>query len=304
MENTYPRIGLVILAIAGLTACGGGGGGGGGGVGATFTSWSAVLPGSTIAVPADSQEGTYTWNAITERITSRTVGAQQAGARFTQSFGPGGPADTVRFQTASGTDITFTRGADNFFILGINTNFWGIESGDGSRYALMADPIIIGWEYQSFGIWTTGAGTSSGTYGAASAGSPTPAGSIPVSGSATYFGYAGGRHVAGDGSYFFTLASMQTSVNFATRQLGFTTNFTEQTPQLYISAPNASLNMVGTLSYSPGSNQFSGGVTTAGGMAGTAQGRFYGPAAQEIGGTFSVTGSGLQAYGGAFGGAR
>jgi hypothetical protein len=39
-------------------------------------------------------------------------------------------------------------------------------------------------------------------------------------------------------------------------------------------------------------------------MTGTAKGRFYGPSAQEIGGTFSVTGAGVQSYGGAFGGAR
>ena len=119
-----------------------------------------------------------------------------------------------------------------------------------------------------------------------------------------YFGYAGGRHVAADGSYYFTLANMQANANFATRQLNFQTNFTEQTANLLTSAMNANLNMSGTLSYNPGSNPFRGAVSTAGGMTGAATGRFYGPAAQEIGGTFSATGPGLQSYGGAFGGAR
>ncbi len=299
------------LAAAGLTACGGGGGGSGasvvGGVGVTvtpFTSWSAVTPGSTIAAAADSQEGTYTWNAFTNRVTATTVSAPSPSSTFTQRFGSNGLAQAVRFQTASGTDISFTRGPDTFFTLTINSNFWGVESGDETRYALMADPILIGWEYQSFGVWTTGAGSGSGTYGSASAGSRTPSGSIPASGFAVYLGYAGGRHVASDGSHFFTLSSMQTSVNFATRQLSFSTNFTEQTQNLYTSTPNNSLNMNGTLSYSAGSNQFSGPVSTAGGLTGTAQGRFYGPAAQEIGGTFSTTGPGVQSYGGAFGGAR
>lgn len=306
MKTAYPRICLTFLAIAGLTACGGGGGSGGVGVTVTpFTSWSAVVAGSTIQATGESQQGTYSYNIATDKVTAVTVNAQQSGATFTESFSAStGLAQSVRFQTASGTDITFTRGVDTFGYLTINSYFWAIVSADGTRYAIMGDPIQTGWEYQSFGIWTTGAGTGSGTYGAASVGAPTPAGSIPTSGSAIYYGYAGGRHVASDGSYYFTLAAMQTSANFATRQLSFSTPYTEQTPDLVSSAMNNSLNMTGTLSYASGSNQFSGAVTTAGGMTGTAKGRFYGTAAQEIGGTFSVTGTGVQSYGGAFGGAR
>lgn len=305
MKTTHPRICLMTLAIAGLTACGGGGGGGVGVTVTPFTSWSAVVAGSTVVASGDSQQGTYSWNAGTDKVTATTVGAQQSGATFTESFSAStGLAQTVRFQTASGTDIMFTRGVDTFFYLTINSDFWAIESADGTRYALMADPVLNGFEYQSFGIWTTGAGTGSGTHGAASAGSPTPAGSIPTSGIVTYNGVAGGRHVAGNGSYYFTLANMYTSVNFATRQLSFNTSYSEQTPDLVSSAFNGSLDMTGTLSYVAGSNQFSGAVTSANGMTGTARGRFYGPAAQEIGGTFSVTGAGVQSYGGAFGGAR
>ena len=307
MKTAYPRVCLVTLAVAGLTACGGGGGGGGVGVTVTpFASWSAVLPGSTVAASGDSQQGTYSYNTGTGKITATSVGVQQSGATFTERFSATPPylAQTVRFQTASGTDISFTRGVDTFGTLNINTYFWFVESADGARNAIMADPVQTGWEYQSFGIWTTGVDTGSGTHGAASAGSPTPAGSIPTSGSATYGGYAGGRHVDSDGSYYYTLAAMQTSANFSTRQLSFSTPYTEQTADLVSSAMNSSLNMTGTLSYASGSNQFSGSVSTVNGMTGTAKGRFYGPAAQEIGGTFSVTGAGVQAYGGAFGGVR
>lgn len=310
MKTAYPRLCLTTLAIAGLTACGGGGGGASGGVGVTvtpnFTSWSAVAPGSTVVAAGDSQQGTYSINLGTDKVTATTVGVQQSGATFTESFSATAPflAQTVRFQTASGADISFNRGADMFFSLIIDNDFWGIESADGTKFALMADPVENGWEYQSFGVWTTGVGTGSGTHGAASVGSPTPAGSIPTSGFFTYIGIAGGRHVTSDGSYYFTLATMNTTVNFATRQLGFTTSITLETPNLFTSTPNNSLNMNGALSYVAGSNQFSGVVSTAGGMTGTAKGRFYGPAAQEIGGTFSVTGAGVQAYGGAFGGVR
>jgi hypothetical protein len=72
-------------------------------------------------------------------------------------------------------------------------------------------------------------------------------------------------------------------------------------------SPNSNLNLSGTLSYLAGSNQFSGTVNTTS-MSGIATGKFYGPSAQEIGGTFSVSngtvGSGGSAYIGGFGGKR
>jgi len=195
MKTDYPRVCLVTLAVAGLTACGGGGGG----VGVTvtpFTSWSAVLPGSTVAASGDSQQGTYSYNTGTGRITATTVDVQQSGATFTERFSATSPylAQTVRFQTASGTDISFTRGVDTFGYLNINTYFWFVESADGTRNAIMADPVQTGWEYQSFGIWTTGVDTGSGTHGAASAGLPTPAGPVPTTRSATFFS---GRRLGG-----------------------------------------------------------------------------------------------------------
>jgi hypothetical protein len=62
--------------------------------------------------------------------------------------------------------------------------------------------------------------------------------------------------------------------------------------------------MTGTLTYSAGANQFTGNVATTGGLTGTATGRFYGPTAQEIGGTFGIAGAGVTPYGGALGGKR
>ena len=62
--------------------------------------------------------------------------------------------------------------------------------------------------------------------------------------------------------------------------------------------------MTGELTYEAGSNQFTGPVETTGGMTGMASGVFYGPAAEEIGGTFATQGTGVEAYIGGFGAAQ
>ena len=74
------------------------------------------------------------------------------------------------------------------------------------------------------------------------------------------------------------------------------------TPAAFAAQP--ALDMAGTLEYEAGSNHFMGTVTTAGGMMGRANGVFYGPAAEEIGGTFETRGTGVAAYIGAFGAQR
>ena len=97
---------------------------------------------------------------------------------------------------------------------------------------------------------------------------------------------------------------MSAVTDFAARSIAFSTTGTTQTPDLINSSTNSNLNMSGTLTYASGSNQFTGSVATTGGMTGSATGRFYGPSATEIGGTFAVTGAGIASYGGAFGGKR
>lgn len=305
MKKMLKVVGIIGLAGT-LGACGGGGGGGGGSSAtlAPFVKWSSVTAGNTYQISGDSQQGTYSWNSSTDRITAVTVGSQQSGAVFTETFASNGTIQSIRIQTAGGTDISFNRSTDTFGTLLINSNINAVISSDGTRYALAPEPTTVGWDYQAFGIWVTGAGTGSGTYGAASVGAATPASSVPTTGTATYTGYTGGRYVASDGTYYFTSSNMTANANFATRSISFATSNTSQTPDLLTSSTNSNLNMTGTLTYSAGSNQFTGSVSTTSGLTGTATGRFYGPTAQEIGGTFGVTGSGTTVYGGAFGGKR
>ena len=88
-------------------------------------------------------------------------------------------------------------------------------------------------------------------------------------------------------------------VDFPARSIEFTTTGTQVNDRGAELAPrdSASFDLTGTLEYEAGSNQFTGPVRTAfSGQTGTADGVFYGPAAEEIGGTFAV-----ESYIGAFG---
>jgi hypothetical protein len=206
---------------------------------------------------------------------------------------------------AGASSLTWSRAAgDTFGVLIANNNVDAVVSADNTRYALAANPYAFGWDYQSYGVWASGAGTGSGTFGSMSIGASTAGANIPTSGSATFTGNSGGRYASATGESFFTSSTMTAAVNFVTRSVAFSTASTETSPDLGSFTTNNSLNMSGTLSYGSASNQITGTVITTGGQSGSVSAVFYGPSAQEIGGNFAVTGSGLEAYAGSFGGKR
>jgi hypothetical protein len=116
---------------------------------------------------------------------------------------------------------------------------------------------------------------------------------IPIIGSATYTGIVQGAYLDAAGNASSTFANMTSTANFATRTLGFSTansvltSIDLQGNPVNIAIPN--LNMSGNLSYAAGSNQFTGSVNATG-LNGVATGKFFGPAAQEIGGVYSLQG--------------
>ena len=99
---------------------------------------------------------------------------------------------------------------------------------------------------------------------------------------------------------------MTANADFTNRSIGFATSNTQVTDLSGTTiGPNLGLNLSGNLTYSAGTNQFSGPVsTTSPALSGTATGQFYGPTANEIGGTYGLTGSGVSGMLGAFGGKR
>ena len=181
-------------------------------------------------------------------------------------------------------------------------NQTAFQSGDGQNVAIGANYAALGYNYQTFGVWATGIATGSGNIGAISAGAATQNSAVPTTGTATFNGSANGIYVDPAGQGYLAASDAKLVTNFGNRSISYSTTGSaaiNPTNGTKLQDP-AILNMQGTLTYAAGSNDFSGSVSSSG-LNGSAKGRFYGPAANEAGGSFALTGSGVQAYIGAFG---
>jgi hypothetical protein len=292
------------MAVASLTACGGGGGGGGGSiVEVPFTSFSAVAPRQTVVMTGISEtiggttdvSGTQVLSldpstvldsaSSTARLTYDVSGnISQVNIRTPQSSFSVSPIDCTSPPLCVGANATSE-------IVAVNPE--------------LAPPFFGGWNYQTFGVWLQQTGPSSFRAGGISVGAVTPA--MPTTGTANFSGLASGFFVSG-ASAFATASTMTADVDFQLRSINFATQNT--TTVSFAGGPSTSapgLDFNGTVIYNPGSNQFRVPVTTTAccfNMSGDVNGRFYGPAAQEIGGVYSLTDGGSNRMLGAFGGRR
>lgn len=178
-------------------------------------------------------------------------------------------------------------------------------TGPEAQVALVANPNVLGWSYQSFGVWNT-ATPVGGAMHASSFGAPTPASAVPTSGTATFTGKLAGLYVSPTGQGAAAAADLSVRADFRARSLAFGSSGTVLTRDLRAPAAAPGLNLSGTLTYQPNSNAFSGTLRNAAGtMSGTTSGKFYGPAAQELGGAFNLRASGTsEAFTGAYGAKR
>lgn len=305
-----------VLCVIGLVATGGCGGGGGGGdptipVVQAFTSWSAVQPNSTVTAQGMSQTTSANFTVaangdVTVTSISPFSTVDTAASSATLSFGASRQLIALQINAPAGNVSwnTTVLGGGN---IACGSGQCTATKDAGTSEAVLIDPYsAVGWNYQSFGVWQTGTNTS-GTFGTTSFGAPTPVGGLPTVGGATYNGLAAGVYVAPGGALFGTSANMSATVTFQNRSVAFTTSNTSIATASGTVTPAPELNLSGTLTYPNGGTQFTGAVATPPGnpgfqLSGTATGRFYGPAAQEIGGVYSLTGTGLQSMGGGFGG--
>ena len=310
---------LWLAPVAVLIGCGGGGssggGGGGGGGGGSiqtvpFTSWNNLRPNTEIVAPAISTETTYTED-FAETTTSVGNFTTYTGIEFRETFGADGSITKASLTTGDGDRLVFDTAQGAFFapIAGGFATY--AANTDLSEIAIAVEPLPQGWNYQTFGVWQRSPTQGSpGRVGAISTGNFTAANNVPITGMATFTGVSSGIYVAPNGSDGgLVAADMRMDVNFSNRLAGFTTANTvlsRDGGQTFFAV--SELDLVGSLQAANGQNLMSGTVRTTAGspadLSGDIYGKFYGPSAQEVGGTFGLKGTGVQTYVGGFGGKR
>jgi hypothetical protein len=309
------RAAALSIALVVLAACGGGGGGssgpsfveqpfassaaaGGASTDVPFTSFAAVNVNQAVAMDgvAVTASGTHTV-APNDDVTIKSVNINDFGsgsARLT--YDASGSVKALSISTPQ-SSATFDRDTPEHE-LGCKGPVCAGRT--PSAAILAANPSEFGWNYQTFGVWAVEAGPETWTAGAMSVGAPTPGNALPTTGQFTFEGATSGAFVNSAGTPFSTAAQVRADVNFETRNIAFSTSRTT-TVNLNNGKPDFdadSLNVSGTFSYAPGVNAFSGSLSAVNGMTGQGSGRFYGPAAQEMGGVYRLQGQAGSMIGG------
>ena len=295
-----------------LGGCAGGGGGGGDGGGAVaptvsgpvevpFTSFSAVQSNQTVVVSGVSQNLSGTTTSLNGPVTAANLSAVDSASTTGRLTYDASNALSGIAMSSPQASTSLNRNAGDSVTC--STNTCSGSDAAGVNQALIANPASSGWNYQTFGIWGSETATnfnlSFGSFGAA-----TPGSAVPSVGSATFNGTALGAYADSAGTQFVTGADMTANVNFGTRSIAFSTaNTITRAGAVTSAAPG--LNLSGNLTYAAGSGQFTGTVSTANAaLTGSTTGRFYGPNAEEIGGVYGLSGSGVSRMVGAYGGRR
>jgi len=167
-----------------------------------------------------------------------------------------------------------------------------------------SDPSLA-WNYQTYGIWVDGFGEATGNFGAVTVGEFALGSDVPMSGSANFVGLSNGVYVDASGQMYIATSAVSLNTDFTTRSIAFATSGTQKVEVSPAATQTTATNLdiSGILTYLAGASRFSGNVTTST-LSGDADGHFYGPNAEEAGGTFTLTGTGVESYTGAFGAKR
>jgi hypothetical protein len=307
MRDVSIKVGLLVLPLF-LTACAGGGGGGSAGSNGNVTT------------TATGFSGQATWTSAGVGGVVNSIGAYSqstTGLTYTETVNSSNIVQSNSFTSSAGTLVSFDRAQGDTIgniVTGplANKSYAALKS-NANDLAIISPGSMNGWSNQSYGVWITNLNSTSGTVGGGSAGTLTVGTSIPTTGTANFTGTSAGTYTSSGGNAYLTGSAMSASVNFGTRQLNFATTGTQILLANGTWQATSGLNTTGSLTYANATTNLVTGtnLATAGGggvavmTGGTVTGKFYGPAANELGGTFAVrAGAGVESYAGAFGAKR
>lgn len=303
--------------LGALSACGGGGGGGDTTSTTTtppsapdFSSPVEIDPGDPLPTDATFPvlvHGTAIESAFGGGSGFGAFGAPVEATLETSTNTSGDPAagpDALRLTANGETVVIDLRQTTSSSDVSFDGTSFNISNDSGSfiilPVAFTANPL----NYATFGGWAKTSNdttTSSDTIRFGAFGSPTPETSMPTGTSATYSGNSIGLATldtgAGGAIVGFTSSDITvTTPDFASVEVSSTnTSFSSLNENTLANPGILNFEATGTVS----GTGFSATPTSAD-QRGQVNGQFYGPNAEEVGGTFGLTGDNIK-YGGAFG---
>ena len=174
----------------------------------------------------------------------------------------------------------------------------GKANPDGYLSAFFRNPASAGFSYQTFGYFFGNANNGfldtarDAFVGYQSIGRATKGSEMPKSGSAEYNGITHGYY---NGNQVTALNKIH--ADFAKRNLSYETvgsaqlhTFEGENRTSHVIEDKPAFNLSGSATWGGNTGDFAGDIRTEEGLTGKMQGRFYGPAAEEVGGVFGLQG--------------
>jgi hypothetical protein len=273
----------------------------------TTSSTTSTTPTSLVPTAAGTYAGPAAVLSVVQNgssVTASSTGSPSADILTVMTPTGGNTGETVILSaTALGGGIPISlasqgSGAQSGLT---SQNYQGSYISAGTTYSFTLNDVsaTANLNYSSFGQWsisTAGSTMSTGFYGV---GSPTPTASVPTTGSANYSGVAIGVAVLNQSStgYLFNGIATLSAIFSSNTISGGISNIKAFTAG-QSNTPVGTLNAVNFTGGTISGNGFAGSASTSSpagtaadisGASGTFRGNFFGPAAQEAGGTFSLS---------------
>ncbi len=282
--------GLSLSACSSSSSSGGGSGGGSSDDSSSVANEISLPRNGTIELDGSAVTAEFATNALGFSVDE--INAPEASTlRITTE---NGEIVSARFVAPGSSATLDSRSGDTRVRNGAAVAF---DAPDLNEGALLIDPSRSRFEYQTFGVWLEGRREATGTAGAGSYGSRTPTRDIPTGRNVTYDGVSTGFARLADGDPYLTASDINVTTNFRTATITSRgTQATNLAANPDRAAPELDFSGSGDVSGSGFRARVSGT-----GTSGTANGIFYGPNAEEVGGTFRTTGAGGVNYIGSFG---